>query len=183
MISDQSLYQAFLEGDIKSFEELVIRHRYNLVYFIMQFLNSYHSSEDVAQEVFAYIYVNPERYDSQYEFRTYLFMLGKRRAIDYIRRNHRHQHEELEAIDRKDAMDLEDQVLGRLGESHVIQMIHRLKPDYKKVITLMHVNELTLEETAAIMDKSPGSVKVLAHRARKKLKEILGKGGDYHEIS
>lgn len=42
MISDKSLYSSFLDGNISSFEELVIRHRHGLVYFIMQYIKSYH---------------------------------------------------------------------------------------------------------------------------------------------
>lgn len=81
MISDKSLYSSFLEGDISSFEELVIRHRHSLVYFIMQYVKSYQMAEDIAQEVFAYIYIKSEMYSTEYTFKTFLFMLGKRRAI------------------------------------------------------------------------------------------------------
>lgn len=113
MISDKSLYSAFLDGDISSFEELVIRHRHSLVYFIMQFIKSYHIAEDIAQEVFAYIYVHPEQYSAAYEFKTFLFMLAKRRAIDYYRKESRLQFTNLDEADIRDSGSLDEIVFRR----------------------------------------------------------------------
>lgn len=182
MIPDKTLYKVFLEGDISAFEELVIRYRHNLVYFILQFLKDYHSSEDIAQEVFAYIYLHPDRYSSDYEFKTYLFMLGKRRAIDYIRKLNRTKIVSVEEMQLEDLSSLEE-IIYRKEDSLVLKKaVKELKTEYRKVVVLQYLNGFSLAEIAAIMDKSVGSVKVISHRAKVKLKEILEKGGWSYEI-
>jgi DNA-directed RNA polymerase specialized sigma24 family protein len=57
-----------------------------------------------------------------------------------------------------------------------------MKPEYGQAIILLYLNGFSLAEVAAIMDKPVSSVKVLSHRARKKLKDILQKGGWAYEI-
>jgi RNA polymerase sigma-70 factor (ECF subfamily) len=182
MISDKSLYSSFLEGDISSFEELVIRYRHSLVYFIMQYVKSYQIAEDIAQEVFAYIYINPERYSTDYLFKTFLFMLGKRRAIDFIRKESRIQSIQLDEADLMDTNSLDDIIFKRESISILREYINELKPQYRQVIILIDLNGLSLAETAKIMDKSVSAIKVLAHRAKKRLKKIMEKGGFSYEV-
>lgn len=182
MISDKNLYNSFLQGDITAFEELVIKYRHNLVYFIMQYLKSYHTSEDIAQEVFAYIYVNPETYNVSYEFKTYLFLLGKRRAIDYLRKEGKHQHISLDEKDLTSAKSLDDMLNQKETAVYIRKAIDELKPEYRRVLILIYFNELSLAETALVLGKSLSSVKVLVHRSKKKLKQILEKGGIAYEI-
>ncbi len=182
MISDKSLYFAFLEGDKASFEELVIRHRHSLVYFIMQYVKSYHVAEDIAQEVFAYIYIKPEQYATQYAFKTFLFMLGKRRAIDFIRKESKYSFVSLDEADTTDANTLEEVVFKNNDITMLKNQLKELKPEYQQVIILVDLNGLSLSEAAIVMDKSESAIKVLSHRAKKRLKQVLEKGGFSYEI-
>ncbi len=182
MISDKSLYSSFSEGDIASFEELVIRHRHSLVYFIMQYVKSYQIAEDIAQEVFAYIYINPGRYSTDYNFKTFVFMLGKRRAIDFIRKESKIQSVPLDEVDLWDTNSLEDIIFKREDLAILREYINELKPEYRQVIILIDLNGLSLTETAKIMNKSTSATKVLSHRAKKRLKQIMERGGFSHEI-
>lgn len=182
MISDKTLYSSFLEGDQSSFEELVIRHRHGLVYFIMQYVKSYHVAEDIAQEVFAYIYIKPEKYSLDYTFKTFLFMLGKRRAIDYIRKEAKYQLLSLEEADQSDATSLDDIIFKREDISYLRKYLEDLKPEYRQVILLVDLYGLSLGEAAKVMDKSLSAIKVLSHRAKKRLKQMMEKGGFSYEI-
>lgn len=188
MNSDKLLYHSFCEGDMLAYEELVLRHRHSLVYFLMQYLNNYHNAEDIAQDVFAYIYVNPLNYSDKYEFKTYLFMLGKRRAIDFIRKNKKHEYVSVEDSDNnefyslEDIHSLEDIIYQRENTLSIKKALEEVKPEYRQVIILIYINGLSIAETAAVMDKSVAAVKVLSLRAKNKLKKILEKGGNVYEI-
>ncbi len=182
MIPDKTLYKAFLEGDIAGFEELVLRYRHNLVYFIMQYLKDFHSAEDIAQEVFAYIYLHPDRYLPEYEFKTYLFMLGKRRAIDYLRKSSKINLLSVDDLQLEDIKSLEDIIYRQENSMAIREALKEMKSEYSQVIILMYLNGFSMAEVAVIMEKTVSSVKVLAHRAKLKLKEILLKGGCAYEI-
>ena len=48
-----------------------------------------------------------------------------------------------------------------------------LKDEYREVIILRFVNELSIKEVADILEKSKGNTRVLIFRALKALKELL----------
>ncbi len=188
MNSDKLLYNSFCKGDILAYEELVLRHRHSLVYFLLQYLKDYHNAEDIAQDVFAYIYLNPLNYSDKYEFKTYLIMLGKRRAIDFIRKNKKHNYVSTDDRDNQeyhsleDIHSLEEIIYQRENTLSIKKALEEVKPEYRQVIVLIYINGLSLAETAAVMDKSVAAVKVLSLRAKNKLKKVLEKGGHVYEI-
>ncbi len=182
MISDKSLYASFLQGDLSSFETLVIRYRLNLVYFLMQYVNNFETAEDISQDVFAYIYCNPERYDDSYSFKTYVFMLGKRRAIDYLRKESNRLTQPLEEAMISDQASLEKTIFKMEDIAYLKAHIQKLKPEYRQIITLIDLNGFSIAEAAKIMDKSVTSIKVLSHRARNRLKQTMIKGGFTYEV-
>ena len=55
MEDDKKLYKKFLEGDKKAFEELILKYKNNLIYFISRFVKNMDSAEDVFQEVMVFI--------------------------------------------------------------------------------------------------------------------------------
>lgn len=182
MISDKSLYASFLEGDRSSFEELVLRHRHGMVYFLMPYVKSYETAEDLVQEVFAYIYLNPERYCEDYEFKTYLYMLGKRRTIDHLRKETKIEKVPLEESMNVDGSSFVETVHRRKNAEDLLKGLQELSPEDQKVISLIDLTGLSIAEAAKIMEKSVAAVKVQSHRAKKRLKKILLKGGFSYEV-
>lgn len=59
--------------------------------------------------------------------------------------------------------------------------MQKLKPEYQNAIYLADIEELSYKEISQIMKKPESSIKVLIHRARKKLKEILKKEAEKYE--
>ena len=54
----------------------------------------------------------------------------------------------------------------------MIGLIKKLKQDYQEVLLLKYVEELKITEIAKVLGKSSVNVRVLLHRAVKKLKEL-----------
>lgn len=52
--------------------------------------------------------------------------------------------------------------------------IEKLKPEYKEVILLFYMNDMTVKQISEIIDENENVVKIRLMRARKKLKEFLG---------
>ena len=43
-------------------------------------------AEDLAQDVFVYILMNQEKYDSKYSLKAYLYTIAKSKTLNYIKR-------------------------------------------------------------------------------------------------
>jgi len=170
MNEDRELISSFMKGDETAFEALVLKYRQPAVQFSMQFVHDYYMAEDIAQESFANIYVYKERYNFKASFKTYLFTIVRNKSIDYIRKNKRIELEDVQAIDEVSAEDL---IIKHEEKIHLKNMLGMLKDDYKIAIYLIDYNDMSYQEAAKIMGKSSVQIKILIHRARKKLKLLL----------
>ena len=86
MKEDKILYKKFLSGNEEAFDKLIIKYKNNLIYFITRYVKSLEIAEDIFQDVVLYILENKEKYDFKYSFKTYLYMIAKSRAINYVKK-------------------------------------------------------------------------------------------------
>jgi len=180
MLDDKILYRDFLEGSVEAFESLVIRHKDNLIYFISRYTGGdVFIAEDIAQDVFAYIYVYKEKYNLKFSFKTFIYTLGKNKAIDYVRKQSRMK---IIPFDQDNEMflseedSLEDIIIKDEGKKTLLAAMKKLKPDYERAIYLADFEELPYKEISEILGKTLGQTKVLIHRARNALRVILERG-------
>ena len=180
MKDDRTLYKEFLEGNIISFEDLVINHKDNLIYFISRYTGGdMYIAEDIAQEVFAHIYVYKDQYDFAYSFKTFIYTLGKNKAIDQIRKLSRSKLMNFDSSTEylfPDGESIEEKVIRDEETRNVLLSLKKLKPDYEKVLYLFAFENFSYNEISEILGKTLAQTKVLIFRARKSLKSILEKG-------
>ena len=180
-ISDKELYRKYLDGDKKSFEELVLRYKNQIIFFISRYTKNVVVAEDISQDVFEYLLLNQEQYNFQYSFKTYIFMIEKCRAINYIKKEKKIINiNELENLSTYDK-ELEEIIYKREEERELKIEINQIKPDYQAVIYLTTFEGMKYKEVAKIMNKNIGQVKSLLNRARKKLRILLEKEGISYE--
>lgn len=116
-------------------------------------------------------------------FRGWLFTIARRRLIDHRRRAVR-QRTDLMATERLDLAigmgyggDPASAVLERLGAQGAIdEMIAELTPEQAEAVLLRVVGGLSVAEVAVIMERPPGTVRVLCHRALRRLAVRFGDG-------
>ena len=104
-------------------------------------------------------------------------MLGRSRAIDYLRRQ-KHYAELSEAQHIADERaGLEEMVLVDERKYMVNAAIQRLPEDMQTVVHLIYFEEMTYEEAAKVMKKNRKQIDNLLYRAKKELHAIIGKDG------
>ena len=171
--TDKELYHEFLQENMTSFEEIIIRHKDKLIYFIMRYVKNIDIAEDLAQDVFVYILIHRQSYDFNYSLKTYLFTIAKSKSLNYLKRENK-----ISSLDENsiiDLQDLEEKVFLNERKNNLKIAMQKLKPEYQNAIYLADIEELSYKEISQIMKKPESSIKVLIHRARKNLKEILKK--------
>lgn len=171
-----SSYRRYLDGDESAFDEIVKELFDPLVFFIDQYVHDVYAAEDIAIDVFADVVAHPKRYHFKVTLKTYLFMLGKSRALNYIK--HRKTLRE-SAID--DAFPLPDE--GNTPETLFLQdersrtvhaALDQLSDDMRMAVHLVFFEQLSYEETARVMKKNKKQVDNLLYRAKKELRAMLG---------
>lgn len=177
--TDKQLYKEFLNGNKNSFESIVIRHKDNIIYFLQRYVKNIDIAEDLAQDVFVYILIHKDKYDFKYSLKTYLYIIAKSKALNFIKKEQKITQLDLEKY--SDLEELEEKVFYNERARNLKNTIRKLKPEYQSAIFLADIEELTYKEIAKILNKNAGQVKVLIHRARKALSEILRKEEEKYE--
>ena len=179
MDNGASSYRRYLAGDEDAFGEIVKMYFDNLVFFIDRYVREPAAAEDIAMDVFAYLVAFPRRYHFGVSLKTYLFMLGRSRALDYLRHRQR-----LPQVSLKEAEDIpgetsaEDAVLTDQRRRAVNDALMQLEEQQRLAVHLVYFEELSCDEAAKVMKKSRKQVYNLLYRAKKALRAILGEEGE-----
>src|SRR5207247_6887398 len=181
-LDDRALVARILEGDRDRFTELVRRYEKRLVNYVYRITHRYEEAHDLAQEIFVKVFVALDRYDSKYQFSTWLFRIAQNTAIDALRKKSIVEVPIAKPATDDDSKDREFADTGvspyrALKNKQLASAIDRavldLPPDYRELIRLRHFAELSYEEIASMKKLPLGTVKNKLFRARNMLKETL----------
>ena len=168
---ERELALAAQGGCIESYEQLVSRFEGQLFHFLLKKTGDHHLSQDLLQTTFVIAYRKLHRFNSKYAFSTWIYTIANRQAINHFRRQR--------LFDSEDA----DRVVEEAPDTELIdtEQAEELWVRVRKILSAAQYDALwffygedrNLEQTARVMNRSVGSVKVLLHRARKKLADDL----------
>lgn len=106
-------------------------------------------------------------------FSAWLYRLAHNKMVDVLRNRRRAQEAPLEqALHVGDGRIIE-MVEDRLDFERILSGLQHLNEQQREVILLRFVDELSIAETAMLMQKSEGAVKALQHRALEALRRHL----------
>jgi RNA polymerase sigma factor (sigma-70 family) len=127
--------------------------------------------DDLTSEVFIGVFRGIGAFSgSEAQFRSWVFTIAHRRLTDDRRRAGRRFQssrwpEPGQWTEPEPVLSAEQQALRRLGSEGVRRLCRLLPPDQRDVLLLRLVGDLTVEEVAEAVGKSPGAVKALQRRA------------------
>ena len=180
MDNGASSYRRFLDGDESAFDEIMKELFDNLVFFIDRYVHDIHAAEDIAIDAFSDLVVNKHRYNFKVTLKTYLFMLGRSRALNYIKHRKVIDFVELAEADKatSEQETLEEIVLADERKRVVNNALNSLPDDMRVVIHLIYFEDLSYDEAAKVMKKNRKQVDNILYRAKKELRIILGRDGE-----
>ncbi|SHK53450.1 RNA polymerase sigma-70 factor, ECF subfamily [Hathewaya proteolytica DSM 3090] len=187
MDNGTSSYYRFIQGDESGFDEIIDMYRSNLIFFINRYVNNIYIAEELAADAFVELIVHKYRFKfSRCTLKTYLFTIGKNKAVDYIRHNSKfaicNMDEISEQLKSEEKM-LEEEVVSKEDKRQLFYSIKKLSEDYRIAVHLIYFEELSYKETAKIMGKSVKQVENLIYRAKASLKKIMEKEAvEYEEF-
>jgi RNA polymerase sigma-70 factor, ECF subfamily len=139
-------------------------------------------AEDIAAETWTHMVRGLARFrGNEQNWRAWLFTTARRRIIDHARQQMRRPAAALEALPDLALADLPglrspdaaDLALENLATRAAIEVIGALPPMQAEVIMLRVVAGLDTEEVARLLGRSPGAIRVAAHRGLQRLASLL----------
>ncbi|MEN3203051.1 MAG: sigma-70 family RNA polymerase sigma factor [Atribacterota bacterium] len=184
--SDREIVREVLNGNQDLFSILVARYERPIFNYVYGMVRHRQDAEDLTQEAFVKAFFALKTYKDSFEFSTWMYRIARNVCLDYFRRQKirsffslntpvgEEKEGEVEDFLPSDKDPEEGVLEGEILE-RVSQAVEKLPWKFREVIVLRYIEELPYEEIAQILGIPVGTVKTYLHRAKEKLREILGK--------
>jgi RNA polymerase sigma factor (sigma-70 family) len=139
-------------------------------------------ADDLTSETFLGVFRNIGRFSGAGpEFRSWVFVIAHRRLQDERRRAARRPVDPVDQVRdgpgrREPAGHVEDDVFAALEAADIRDLCDQLAPDQADVLLLRILGDLTVDQVAAVVGKSPGAVKQLQRRGLTALRHMTTSG-------
>jgi RNA polymerase sigma-70 factor, ECF subfamily len=173
----RDLVERAQRGDRTALEELYLLHFDRIYSYLHMSVGSRHDAEDLTTQTFVKMLESIGRFRwKSVPFSAWLFRIAHNLAMDHFRAKRRWQPEEEppEPVGAEEA-SAEDQAFAAMGNASLLELIARLSPEQRHVLTLKFVFRFSNGEAAAILGKTEGAVKSLQHRALRSLQKHVSR--------
>lgn len=136
-------------------------------------------ADDIAADTWVNVVRDLERFvgDEIGAFRAWTLAIARRRWIDEMRRRGRRPEVLTDtAPEVETTEDVATQVERSMSTDRAIALLSTLPPEQAEVLMLRIIVDLDVGQTAQIVGKTPGAVRVLAHRGLRRLHDLLQTG-------
>jgi RNA polymerase sigma factor (sigma-70 family) len=136
--------------------------------------------EDLVGETFLRVVRSVASFEGdERDFRAWVFTIARRLLIDQQRRSARRPSYAMpleEVVDLREVGDVEEDALRSLAEARVRLVLETLTSDQRDVLTLRILADLTVQQVARVLNKSPGAVKALQARGIEAIRRAMAVG-------
>ena len=185
-LSDEILIKKFQEGDVGAYNQIVFRFKDRLLNFIYRFVNDLDLAEDLVQDTLLKLYTHKDSYQEIAKFSTWLYTIAANLARTELRKKKRRKTFSVTELSRDDRefiiassdVDPSEDLSSQNFEKSVQMALAELPDDFKTIIILRDIQELSYDEISKIVDVPLGTVKSRINRGRVKLQQLLKKKGE-----
>lgn len=172
---DEQVIQQVKNGETEAFGILYEQYAGMIFRYVYSHLDNRLDAEDLTEDTFLRAWRALPNYDERgVPFTAFLFRIARNSLIDYYRQK--------KAVTSMEDMELQAHEVGpeeatnvRMEGQDLRRTLAALREDYRNVIIFRFLIGLSPDETAQVMQRSVGAVRVLQHRALSALKDLLNK--------
>jgi RNA polymerase sigma-70 factor (ECF subfamily) len=187
--AERRFIERLLERDERAFNELVELYGDRVFRLLLRMLARREEAEDMAQETFVQVFKSIDQFRGDAKLGTWIYRVAInlcKNRVKYLPRRRSESEDELEPLAERASLDQAsggvttaelsspDQIAyGKQVEVIVKRCIAKLEPDFREVLVLRDVEDLSYEEISEITGLAEGTVKSRLHRARTMLKQLV----------
>jgi RNA polymerase sigma-70 factor (ECF subfamily) len=178
---DTEWIAAVLNGDAASFEPLITKYQPRVFATARRYARREDEVEDIVQEVFLKAFQKLSSFRGDAPFEHWLMRLAVRTCYDFLRSHRRNRETSFTEISGETTDWLEHFVTdpsdadetASAARELVQCLLSQLSPPARLVITLLEIEDRSVNEVAALTGWSVPVVKVRAFRARAEMRKCL----------
>jgi RNA polymerase sigma-70 factor, ECF subfamily len=169
------------QGDISAFEKIVKDHQSYAYALAFRFLCDEDDAEDVVQESFIRIWNHLQNFDSNMKFTTWMYKIVIHLCYDKAKTNKRRMSvfarldDNFLNNDRIGNIDMERDLSNKETVAWIKYIAGGLSDKQRMIFLLRDIQDLTMEEVAAITGMSDSAIKTNLFFARQNIKKKLAR--------
>ncbi len=179
MNEDQALVLRITRGDMQAFRMLIQRHQRLVGHMIGRLIDNAEDREELCQDVFLKVHEKLSEFNFQSKLSTWIATIAYRHAINHLRKN----RIEVSDVPEEESFTAHFVATDNPGEKieednlneWVLRFIGQLPVQYRAVLTMYHLDNMTYPEIGAATGMPEGTVKNYLFRARAMVKEKVMK--------
>ena len=184
--ADHELVARSQAGDMRSFNELVMRHRHRIFAMIRQMTDHEADAWDLTQDVFVKAWQALAGFEAKAQFSTWLYRIAHNAVYDWNRkRKHEWAGELRDEILEKEQIDPAAMAIPQVSVSPDDKMasdelrvkietaLSKISPEHREVVVLKDVQGLSYKEIASVLGCTIGTVMSRLFYARQTLQTLL----------
>jgi RNA polymerase sigma-70 factor (ECF subfamily) len=171
-----------MEKHLNTLEDIYNKQRVDIYNYLYYQTTNCHVSEELCQEVFLKAFKALNSYEGRSSIKTWLYSIAHNVYVSWYRKEIKTNSVPMEQniINSLVAIDGNPEVIVESKENSekVTRILYKLKAEYRTVLILCELNELSYEEIANTLNWSLSKVKTTIYRARIQFKTFFEKEGD-----
>lgn len=176
---EKKLKERIKNKDQEAFEELYDQNVDNIYRFIFFKIGKKEEASDLSSLTFlkTWEYIQKTSLKKKDTLRALLYKIARNIVIDHYRENKKEsfslddENNKIDIVD--EGIDIEKNASDKFDYEVLSVKMMELKNEYREVLVMRYLNDLSLDEISQITGKKKINVRVLMHRATKALKEIM----------
>jgi len=171
--AERRLVRQAQQGDAQAFSRLYDEHVDAIYRYISLRVPSKQHTEDLTEEVFWKAWQAIGKYQPQRPFLHWLYRIAHNLVINDAKRAARHSSYETMTESGQPMQDDGPPPDARVLQQDDVQQVRKalvtLSPAEQTLLSMRFFENASYDEIAAVLDKKPGALRVMQHRALKKL--------------
>lgn len=186
-LQERQWVEAARQGEQDAFEQLVRAYEKRVFALTLRMCGNPEDAAEAAQEAFLAVWQGLKFFRGESSFSTWLYRLASNACVDLLRREGRHRaaagpsldDEELR-LETADPAPTPQEAAERAELRRQIENgLRALPAEYRQVLILREMHQLSYEEIGQTLSLDPGTVKSRISRGRKRLQKYLMESGNF----
>lgn len=168
--------------DPEAFSKVYDLYTDRIYRFVFFKVNSKEEAQDLTSEVFLKTWQCIIAGKDITNLNAYIYRVARNLVIDHYRKASKKEVSfdalagGLDSLDQEESLKVEQikQLEDKMQMEKIEDKLRGLKDEYREVIILRYVDDLSINEIADIVEKKKGAVRVILFRALNALRELMG---------
>ncbi len=184
-LTDEQIIDSIKKGNQADFALLIDRYKDKAFSLLRRIVKNELDAEEILQDCFMKVYNSIDTFRFESKFSTWFYRIVYNAGLSAIANKKRQIEKEMSSVEDHYYLEYEDDRTYAESENvkqYVIKLVDKLPPRNALVIILFYIDDMSLKDISEVLDISLVNTKVLLHRSRNILREMILKHNLQEEL-